>query len=572
MAVDLTPNTITSGYNLSKLNQNFTNIDVALQDAVSRSGQTPNTMTADFDMNSNDLLNVGDITFAGSSGFVKLTGAQTVTDKTFTAPIINGVVGGTATSQTITALTATSINGVTAPTAQYTTSEESKLSGVEAGADVTDSANVIPALVGQAVVANSMALSTGVTVTGFDISQSLGTSDTLAVTQNAVKVYVDNATAASAVWSDVVYLDSSDSPYTIAANGTLYAVDTSGGAVTVNLPAIGAVGDGYAVAVKKTTGDTNSITVVPNGSEEIDQNAGNILIGTENSGRQFLSDTDATPDSWTTMQFGATGGNMTVQNYEDSTDYTSGTTTTLTVSSSPASEDNMVITFDGVTQHHDTYSLSGVTVTFSSAIPTGTADVEIRWGGTLSINTPADNTVNTAQLAAGPVKDINQLAVTDGGVIVGDGVNFVLESGATARASLGVMEQSTSAENVTGTADNKVASVLGTNEIASIARQNAQNGAYTTVAADAGKHVMHASGSTDAYLIAANASVAYPVGTMITFVNLDADTITLDTDSTDTLVLAGVGDTAPYDIVQYGLVTALKTTSTSWIVSGPGIT
>lgn len=61
MAVEFTPNVISSGYNLSKLNENFTKIDTALQDAVSLSGTTPNSFTSSLDLNSNDLLNVGTI-------------------------------------------------------------------------------------------------------------------------------------------------------------------------------------------------------------------------------------------------------------------------------------------------------------------------------------------------------------------------------------------------------------------------------------------------------------------------------------------------------------------------------
>ena len=45
------------------------------------------------------------------------------------------------------------INGVTSPTAQYTTDSESKLSGIETAADVTDATNVLAALDGAEVVA-----------------------------------------------------------------------------------------------------------------------------------------------------------------------------------------------------------------------------------------------------------------------------------------------------------------------------------------------------------------------------------------------------------------------------------
>lgn len=59
MAVEFERETISSGYNPSKMNNNFQRIQTALQDAVSRSGDTPNTMEADLDLNGNDLLNGG---------------------------------------------------------------------------------------------------------------------------------------------------------------------------------------------------------------------------------------------------------------------------------------------------------------------------------------------------------------------------------------------------------------------------------------------------------------------------------------------------------------------------------
>ena len=61
MAVTFIRDVITSGYNLSKINSNFEKIETALQDAVSRSGNTPNQMNSDLDMNSNDILNVNSI-------------------------------------------------------------------------------------------------------------------------------------------------------------------------------------------------------------------------------------------------------------------------------------------------------------------------------------------------------------------------------------------------------------------------------------------------------------------------------------------------------------------------------
>lgn len=61
MAVDVTLTTITSGYNLDKINANFLAIEEALNDSFSRSGNTPNSLSADMDLDGNDILNAGNI-------------------------------------------------------------------------------------------------------------------------------------------------------------------------------------------------------------------------------------------------------------------------------------------------------------------------------------------------------------------------------------------------------------------------------------------------------------------------------------------------------------------------------
>lgn len=58
MAIEFIRNVISSGYNLSKLNDNFVKIQTALEDGLSRSGSGPNQMNADLDMNGNNILNI----------------------------------------------------------------------------------------------------------------------------------------------------------------------------------------------------------------------------------------------------------------------------------------------------------------------------------------------------------------------------------------------------------------------------------------------------------------------------------------------------------------------------------
>ena len=50
-----------------------------------------------------------------------------------------------------------------------------------------------------------------------------------------------------------------------------------------------------------------------------------------------------------------------------------GSDTTLTLSVAPISENQTFVTIDGVVQHKSTYAVSGTTLTFSAAPPTGTA-------------------------------------------------------------------------------------------------------------------------------------------------------------------------------------------------------
>jgi hypothetical protein len=102
--------------------------------------------------------------------------------------------------------------------------------------------------------------------------------------------------------------------------------------------------------------------------------------------------------------------------------------------------------------------------------------------------------------------------------------------------------------------------------------QNARSAAYTTVAADAGKSIVHPITDNNArtFTIDSNANVPYPVGTAITFINM-INTVTIAI-TTDTMYLAGAGTTGSRTLAAYGVATAVKVTSTSWIISGNGLT
>jgi hypothetical protein len=115
--------------------------------------------------------------------------------------------------------------------------------------------------------------------------------------------------------------------------------------------------------------------------------------------------------------------------------------------------------------------------------------------------------------------------------------------------------------------------VDGTNSVGYLnIPQNAQTGSYTLVLGDSGKHIYHAVGAGAAtYTIPANSSVAYPIGTAVTFVNLSSTSISIAI-TTDTMYLSNAGTTGTRTLGQYGSATAIKVTSTVWLISGSGLT
>lgn len=97
-----------------------------------------------------------------------------------------------------------------------------------------------------------------------------------------------------------------------------------------------------------------------------------------------------------------------------------------------------------------------------------------------------------------------------------------------------------------------------------------QNANYTLVAGDAGKVIVATTPGGITWTIPANASVAYPLGTVLTFVNYAGSSNTIAI-NTDTLNLAGSGATGSRTLSSYGVATAIKTAGTTWIIMGTGL-
>ena len=103
----------------------------------------------------------------------------------------------------------------------------------------------------------------------------------------------------------------------------------------------------------------------------------------------------------------------------------------------------------------------------------------------------------------------------------------------------------------------------------SVPQNAATTGSYPIVLADAGTSIH--STATRTVTIPANASIAFPVGSVLTFTAAAGATVTIAI-TTDTMYLAGSGTTGSRTLAPFGIATAIKLTSTTWLISGNGLT
>lgn len=159
------------------------------------------------------------------------------------------------------------------------------------------------------------------------------------------------------------------------------------------------------------------------------------------------------------------------------------------------------------------------------------------------------------------------------------GVPLAKESALPAAASetvAGKVELATAAETLTGTDDTRAVHPKGLKDNAILPGlpQNSKSAAYTLVLADANSHIFHPDADTTAriWTIPANSSVAYPIGTTLTFVNGHGAGVITIAITTDTMRLSAAGTTGSRSLAANGIATAIKVGSTEWKISGTGLT
>ena len=182
-------------------------------------------------------------------------------------------------------------------------------------------------------------------------------------------------------------------------------------------------------------------------------------------------------------------------------------------------------------------------------------------------------TINLNSLGAKSITKQGSAALIAGDLVSGqvylieyDGTRFQLINPS------GILQIANGGTGTTGTTANLT--VDGTNAVGFLnIPQNSKSTDYTLVLADSGKHIFHPSTDANArtYTIPANGSVAYSIGTAITFINMTSQVVTIAI-TTDTMYLSSAGTTGSRSLAQYGSATAIKMTSTTWLISGSGLT
>jgi hypothetical protein len=101
--------------------------------------------------------------------------------------------------------------------------------------------------------------------------------------------------------------------------------------------------------------------------------------------------------------------------------------------------------------------------------------------------------------------------------------------------------------------------------------QSATATSATLAIGDAGKHI-YVTTASQTITIPANGTVAYPIGTTLTFIAGSSATTVSIAIATDTLRLAGGTSTGTRTLAANGMATAVKVAATTWYINGTGLT
>ena len=247
----------------------------------------------------------------------------------------------------------------------------------------------------------------------------LATKDSDNISEGSNNLYFSNARARSAVSAsgDLAYNSSTGVfSFTERTDAEVQGLITGGTGVTVSS---GQVSIGQAVA---TSDSPTFANMTLSGTDSIKISSGTTAQrnGTPVAGMFRYNTTTGEFEGYTNEwgAIGGGGGSFTTDIFAGD-----GSDTTFTVTSSVGNENDLMVFIDGVFQAQDSYSVSGTTLTFSTAPANGRV-ITVYHAKAVSIGTPSDNSVGITQLNVsdgtnGQVLTTNgsgTLSFADGGV------------------------------------------------------------------------------------------------------------------------------------------------------------
>lgn len=416
---------------------------------------------------------------------------------------------------------------------------------------------------------------------------SLTATRTVTLAPNTVsKVWIiENATTGS---QSITIAQGSGGSVTIA-NGTKAIVVTdgagAGAAVTLANP-----------TVSLATGVTGTLPVANGGTGATSLTANNVILGNGTSAVQFVAPgtsgnvLTSNGTTWSSAVLPAGGltyvvktSNYTTQDKEGVLADTSGGAFTVTLPATPATGAQVVVADSGsnwgtnnltVGRNGSTIGglaqdlvcdITGASVQLVYDGSTWEVYAQIGGNGGNAATQPGNNAftgANTFYNATGQTFG-TATSTQDGLILAG-------RAGGSSSYRVTLTPPTLSASRTLTLPDPGSNEMLGYLNIP----QNSKSAAYTLVLTDSGKHIFHPSADTTArtFTIPANSSVAFPIGTAITFINQNGAGVITIAITTDTMRLAGAGTTGSRTLAANGVATAIKVTSTEWIISGTGLT
>lgn len=363
-----------------------------LKGEVDRSAKLPITSTADADALVADIIRIADSadnldTVANNIGSVN-TVATNISNVNTVAGISSNVttVAGISANVTTVAGNTSNINTVASNNANVT-AVGSNIANVNAVAGNATNIN--------AVNANSANINTVATNISSVNNCSTNMAAIIDAPNQAASAAASAAAAAAAVASGLYSaVQDKSANYTVAAAdaGDLIRVTTTSGNITMTLPTIGStgIGDGFKIAITKWTGDTNTVTVNRSGSDTIN-GATSYSINSQYSVATFVADLET--GQWFAVAGGVGSTNIVIDTYNGT-----GSATGFTLSGSPGTRNNTQVFISGVYQAKATYTVTDATLTFTTAPPAGTGNIEVVWTQPLAIGVPSDGTITARKL------------------------------------------------------------------------------------------------------------------------------------------------------------------------------